>query len=51
MEKNQNILFTITRDQAEAIAAYFDEDIDELTDYEICEMLDEIIDEIDMRKD
>ena len=44
-EQENNILFHITLDQAEIIAKHFDRDINDLEEYEICELLDKIIDE------
>ena len=46
MEQENNIIFHITEGQAEAIAKHFNENIDELEEYEICEMLDKIIDHL-----
>lgn len=45
-EEIENISFTLTREQAEKICNYFGEDYTELADYEICEYLDKIIDEL-----
>ena len=45
MEEENNILFHITLSQAEAIARHFEKDIEDLEDYEICELLDRILDE------
>lgn len=45
MEEENNILFHITLDQAEAIARHFEKDIEDLEEYEICELLDRILDE------
>ena len=44
-EQEHNILFHITLDQAEIIAKHFGRDINDLEEYEICELLDKIIDE------
>lgn len=44
-EQENNILFHITLDQAEIIAKHFGRDINDLEEYEICELLDKIIDE------
>lgn len=46
MEQENNILFHITLDQAEAIATHFGKNVNDLEEYEICEMLDEIIDHL-----
>jgi len=46
MEQENNILFHITLGQAEAIVKHFGKDINDVEDYEICEMLDEIIDHL-----
>ena len=43
--EENNILFHITLDQAEVIARHFEKDIENLEEYEICELLDKIIDE------
>ena len=40
------ILYNITFDQAEIIANHFGRNIKELDEYEICEMLDTIIDKL-----
>lgn len=45
MEQENNIIFHITLDQAEAIARHFEKDIKDLDEYEICELLDRILDE------
>lgn len=44
--EENNIIFHITLKQAEAIAEHFGESVDNLEEYEICEMLDEIIDHL-----
>lgn len=40
------INFHITRDQADAICEHFGKTVNELEEYEICELLDQIIDEL-----
>ena len=45
MEQESNILFHITNDQADRIAKHFGKDVNNLEEYEICELLDKIIDE------
>lgn len=44
--EENNILFHITLGQAEAIANHFGKNIKDLEEYEICEMLDNIIDHL-----
>ena len=46
MEQENSILFHITLGQAEAIAKHFNKNVDDLEEYEICEMLDEILDHL-----
>ena len=46
MEQENTILFHITEGQAEAICKHFDKDIKDLEEYEICELLDKIIDHL-----
>ena len=41
----ENINFTLTPEQAEDICKHFGENINELEEYEICELLDRLIDE------
>lgn len=45
MEQN-NILYHITLDQAELICKHFNKDIRDLEEYEICELLDKVIDNL-----
>ena len=45
-EEIENISFTLTREQAEKICNHFGEDYNDLNEYEICEYLDKIIDEL-----
>ena len=45
MEQENNILYNITLDQAEKIASHFNKNLDELEEYEVCGLLDKIIDE------
>ena len=40
------ISFQLTRLQAEKIAEHFNKKLDDCEEYEVCEMLDKIIDEI-----
>lgn len=42
----ENIEFQITPDQAKKICEYFGVEYDDINDYEICEYLDKIIDEL-----
>ena len=44
-EQENNIIYHITLNQAETIAKHFGRDINDLEEYEICELLDKIIDE------
>ena len=46
MEQENSILFHITLEQAEAIAKHFGKNVNDLEEYEIWEMLDEIIDHL-----
>lgn len=46
MEQENSILFHITLDQAKAIALHFGQDVATLEEYEICELLDRLIDEL-----
>ena len=46
MEAENYIDFHITEDQAKTIAAYFYKEYDKLEDYEICELLDKLIDNL-----
>ena len=41
----ENITFVLTPEQAEDICKHFGENINELEEYEICELLDRLIDE------
>ena len=41
----KDIKFTFTRDQQVVVAEYFGKDINELEDWQICELLDQLIDE------
>lgn len=41
-----SIVFHITEHQAELVAKYYDKDVSELEEYEICELLDRYIDEL-----
>ena len=41
--KNENIIFTLTYKQAKTICDFKGENIDELTDEQICLLLDDII--------
>lgn len=46
MKQENTILYHITLEQAEAIAKHFKKDIKDVEEYEIAEMLDEIIDHL-----
>lgn len=46
MPEENVIGFHITEDQAKIIAAHFGKDYKELEEYEICELLDKLIDEV-----
>lgn len=47
--KSDSILnFGITLEQAQRICEYYGRDINKLEGYEVCELLDRIIDELDM---
>lgn len=46
MEQENYINYHITENQAEAIANHFKKDIRKLEEYEICELLDTIIDHL-----
>lgn len=41
-----NVTFTFTVEQQQAVANYLCKNLDNMQDYEICEMLDEFIDEV-----
>lgn len=43
--EENNIIYHITLDQATAVAKHFGKDVNNLEEYEICELLDKIIDE------
>ena len=45
-ENKENIIYHITPDQAKKICIYFNEDYKKLEDYEICNYLDTIIDNL-----
>lgn len=40
------INFHITKDQAEIICEHFNKNLNDLEEYEVCELLDQIIDEL-----
>lgn len=46
MEQENWIDYKITRDQAETICKHFNKNINDLEEYEICELLDKIIDKL-----
>lgn len=48
MKSDSVLNFGITLEQAERICEYYGKDINKLEGYEVCELLDEIIDELDM---
>lgn len=41
----ENINFILTREQAEDICKYYKKNINEMEDWEICELLDKLIDD------
>lgn len=41
----ENINFVFTKDQQQLVAEYYGKDINELQEFEICELLDQLIDE------
>ena len=43
---NGNINFVLTPDQAATICKHFGVDVDKLEEFEICELLDRLIDEV-----
>lgn len=45
-EQETYINFHITESQAEKICEYFNIDLNQLEEYEVCELLDRIIDEL-----
>ena len=52
MEENQmpeqnSIMFQISLDQAERLVRYYGKEMQDLEDYEICELLDKYLDEIE----
>lgn len=46
MEQDFIINFHVTRDQAAKVCKYYGKNIDELEEYEICELLDKLIDNL-----
>lgn len=46
MEQDFVIDFHLTKDQADKVCKYYGKDVHELEEYEICELLDRIIDEL-----
>lgn len=47
MKERDNVIFYITPFQASSISNYFGKDVDDLENYEISEMLDDIIDRLE----
>lgn len=47
-QKTENMNFILTPEQAETICKYFGEDVNSLDDWEICELLDKVIDNLIM---
>ncbi len=45
MSKNDNINFILTREQAKDICEHYEKNIAELEDWQICELLDDLIGE------
>lgn len=45
-DSNNTLGYVITQDQAEKICNHFNKDINSLENYEICELLDNIIDNL-----
>jgi hypothetical protein len=45
--KNENIKFDLTIEQAKQICKHFEKNFEELQEYEICELLDKIINNLD----
>lgn len=48
MKSDSVLSFGITLDQAKRICEYYGKDINQLEGYEICELLDKIIDELEV---
>ena len=48
MKDDSVLSFGITVDQAKRICEYYGKDINTVQGYEVCEMLDQIIDDLDM---
>lgn len=46
MPEENNILFHITEEQAELLCKYFNKDLKDLEEYEVCELLDKYIDKL-----
>lgn len=46
MEQCNGIMFMITTDQIDTICKHFNKNVNDLEDYEICELLDKIIDNL-----
>lgn len=50
MGEDNTIIFHIAENQAKIIASYFGESCEYLEDYEICELLDKIIDNLSINE-
>ena len=50
MGEDNTIIFHITENQAKIIASYFGKSSEYLEDYEICELLDKIIDNLSINE-
>lgn len=48
MKSDSVLSFGITLDQAKRICEYYGKDINEVEEYEVCTMLNQIIDDLDM---
>lgn len=46
----EDIKFIFTTDQQKAVAEYFGKDVNELEDYQVCELLDQLIDYVTIAK-
>jgi len=46
MENEETVYFHFTDDQQEIVAKYFDKDIKELEFFQVCELLDEVINDL-----
>lgn len=48
MKSDSVLSFGITLDQAKRICEYYGKDINKVEEYEVCDMLDQIIKDLDM---